>query len=65
MRKIVTTQGFEPAVFTKLRALSDKTNVPVQEIVRKAVDMYLETIKAADQPEGNLETPGILEGAGK
>ena len=65
MRKIVTTQGFEPAVIKRLRELAKQTGVPVQEIVRKAVDMYLETIKAADSPDGNLETPAILEGAGK
>ena len=65
MHKIVTTQGFEPAQIKRLRELAKQTGVPVQEIVRKAVDMYLETIKAADKPDGNLETPAILEEVGK
>ncbi len=65
MRKIITSQGFDPQVFRALRKLSTETSAPVQEIIRRAVDMYLETVESADQPAGNLETPAILEEAGK
>ncbi len=68
MRKIITSQGFDPQVFRALRKLSTETSAPVQEIIRRAVDMYLETIEAADAivlVEGNLETPAILKEAGK
>lgn len=60
MRKVIVTQGFYPATLKRLRELSVKTGVPVNQLIELAVCEYLPMVDAADQPDGNLETPAIL-----
>ena len=57
-RKIPTTVYIEPEQDQRLKSLSERTNVPVAEYIRKGIDLVLQANQEPESPQlGLFDSP--------
>lgn len=50
MKKTRTNYHYPPRMLKRLRAVKKKTGIPVNELIRRAVDRYLDSLDKGEQP---------------